>query len=181
MPQEGGEGFVTRVGLTFRAADPTFYDPDGDAATLVVGGGGDTFVVPMEVPHGVGASTLDASTIIAYAGTWRALPVIRVTGPISGWQITNDSTGETVKGKSGTKIESGDWYTLDLRYGHKTVTNSSGVSQIANIDPSSDLATLHIADDSEVSGGVNSITVTGTGGSAATRVDIIYNARYVGI
>ena len=180
MPLAGGDGFALRTGVTFRAADPTFYDPTGDTVSLAVGGGADAFVVPMPVPHYVGASTLDANTAIAYAGTWRAYPVIRITGPISGPVITNVSTGEDLA-FTGVTIVAGNWYTIDLRYGYKTVTNSSGANKIAELSNASDLATWHLADDSEVTGGVNSITVTGTAGAAATRVDIIYNARYVGI
>jgi hypothetical protein len=181
MPLEGGAGFVLRTGVTFRAADPTFYDPDTETVTLITGGGDDTFVVPMEVPHYVGASTIDASTVIDYEGTWRAYPIIRITGPISGPIVTNEATGETLTFKSGVKVAIGDWYTVDLRYGNKGVTNSSGVDKIADVANAADLATWHIADDSEVTGGLNSVRVTGTAASESTRIDIIYNARYVGI
>jgi hypothetical protein len=68
-----------------------------------------------------------------------------------------------------------------LRYGYKTVTNSSGVSKIADVANAADLATLHLADDSEVTDGLNAVSVTGTAASASTRIDIIYNTRFVGI
>jgi len=183
MPQEGGEGFVMRVGLTFRAADPTFYDPEATTLTYYLGGSaGTASAVPAVVPFFVGASTLDVSESIEYEGTWRAYPRIQIHGPISGPKITNSSgTLHEVLEFSGVSIPAGEIYTVDLRYGYKTVTNSAGTSKITELTNASDLATWHIADDSEVTDGVNTLLVTGTAATGATRIDIIYNARYVGI
>ncbi|MFA5636819.1 MAG: phage tail domain-containing protein [Anaerovoracaceae bacterium] len=183
MPQEGGEGFVMRVGLTFRAADPTFYDPEATTLTYYLGGSaGTASAVPTVVPTFVGASILNVSESIEYEGTWRAYPRIQIHGPISGPKITNSSGAlHEVLEFSGVNIPTGEIYTVDLRYGYKTVTDSAGTSKITELTNASDLATWHLADDSEVTDGVNTLLVTGTAATGATRIDIIYNARYVGI
>jgi hypothetical protein len=184
LPVEGGDGMTLKSGVVFRCPDPTFYDPVAVAVSFLVGGGADSFYVPMSVPHFVGASVVNASVTVTYAGTWRAYPLIRIVGPIADPVITNAATGEVLD-FTGTTIAGGDRYDIDLRYGHKTVIDAAGVSQIAKLVTSSDLATWHIADDSEVTGevtgGVNSISVTGSGANVATRIDIVYNTRYVGI
>lgn len=181
MPLEAGAGFTLRSGVTFRASDPTFYDPDLATITYYLGGSAGTAgVVPMVVPMFVGASTLDASETVQYDGTWRAYPTIRIYGPISGPKVTNSSTNEVLE-FSGVNVAAGDWYTVDLRYGYKTVTNSSGVNKVAELTTASDLATWHIADDSEVTDGTNVIRVTGTSATGATRIALLYNERYVGI
>ena len=181
MPLEGGSGYNLRTGVAFRAADPTFYDPTMTTLSYYLGGSAGTAgAVPMPVPMFVGASTLNASQTVDYEGTWRAHPRIAIYGPLSGAKVTNSSTNEVLE-FSGVTIAAGNWYTVDLRYGHKTVTNSAGVNKVAELTNASDLATWHIADDSEVTDGVNVIRVSGTAATGATRIDVLYNSRYVGI
>jgi hypothetical protein len=181
MPLEGGSGYSLRTGVVFRAPDPTFYDPDMATIGYFLGGSaGTASLVPMPVPMFVGASTLDAAQAVDYGGTWRAHPRITIYGPISGPKITNSSTNEVLE-LSGVNVAAGNWYTIDLRYGYKTVTNSAGVNKITELSNASDLVTWHIADDSEVTDGVNVIRVTGTAATGATRIQLLYNERYVGI
>ena len=180
LPVVGGDGMTLQSGVVFRCPDPTFYDPVAVAISFLVGGGADSFYVPLSVPHFVGSSVVNASLAVTYLGTWRAYPLIRIVGPIADPVITNAATGEVLD-FTGTTIAAGDRYDIDLRYGHKTVIDAAGASQIAKLVTSSDLAMWHIADDSEVTGGVNSVGVTGSGANAASRIDIVYNTRYVGI
>ncbi len=180
LPLEGGTGFTIKAGIQFRCADPTFYDPDGEAVTFALGGGGTAFTGPTDVPSQVGASEIDQSIVVTYEGTWRAYPVIRITGPITDAIIENETTDEKLD-FTGTTIEAGDWYEIDLRYGYKTVTNSAGTNVISTLTTDSDLATWHLADDSEATDGLNSIAVSGSEVTGATKVDITYYNRYVGI
>jgi hypothetical protein len=149
-------------------------------ATLALGGGGTGMPVPLLVPVTVGASTISESRTILYTGSWRALPVIRITGPITDCCITNSSTGDKLD-LTGVTIGEGDWYEIDLRYGRKTVVDAAGANRIADLTEDSDLATWHLAADDEVPDGVNAITVTGSGLDAGTKIDITYQPRYTGI
>ena len=182
MPDDAYMGTIQRVAIQLKAPDPTFYDPTGVAVTFALGGGGDAFVIPHEVPHGVGASTIDQVTVIAYAGNWLSYPhLIRITGPIADCVITNETTGEKLD-FTGTTIAGGDYYDIDCRYGQKTVVDSSGVNKIADLTSDSDLATFHLAPDSaEAPGGNNSIRVTGSSVTEATGVAVNYYDRYLGI
>ncbi len=183
MPDDNEyRGTIQRVALQLKAHDPTFYDPVGKSSTFALGGGGDTFPVPHEVPHGVGASTIDQLNTITYGGNWLSFPqLIRITGPIEDCVITNETTGDKLD-FTGTTIVGGSHYDIDCRYGQKTVIDSGGVNRIADLTSDSDLATFHLAPDSaEAPGGVNSIRVTGQSVTEATAVTMNYFERYLGI
>ncbi len=174
-----GMGFKQSIGVRFECADPTFYDPVEYSWQSAIGtswAGG--LVIPLTVP--VSLALTGYTSTITYAGTWIAYPRMRLYGPIADWKIYNNSTSEKLDGASDT-ISNGSWYDFDCRYGYKTVTDNGGISQISKLSTDSDMATFHIATDPEVPGGVNSISVYGTGVGAATQLIIYYYVRYIGI
>lgn len=161
--------------------DPTFYDPDGESLTFELGGGSDSFTVPTPVPTGVGASTIDASTDVVYAGTWQSQPTnIRVTGPITSFVLTNNATGDVIAAKAGITIAAGHYVDVDCRYGHATALLDGTSNWIANLADANDLTTFHIAPAPEASGGINSISLTGTNVTSATNIQISYLDRFLG-
>ena len=181
LPFDARQGYWLRASVRLRCPDPTFYDPTGKASTFELGGGGDSLEIPLEVPMVVGTSTLDATNTITYGGNWRSYPhLIRITGPITDAVITNETTGEALD-FTGTTIGAGDYYDIDLRYGQKTVEDSSGTNKIADLTDDSDLATWHLAPAPEASGGENSINVTGTSITEATSVAVNFFERYLGL
>jgi hypothetical protein len=171
---------VQRAVVTIKCPDPTWYDPSGQAVNFAVGGGSDVFEVPTVIPMTVGASSIDASQSIDYAGSVESYPTIRIDGPITNPIITNDATGDKLD-FTGYTIADNDYYSIDLRYGYKTVLDSSGVNQISKLSNDSDLATFSIKPDPDVVGGINSMSVTGTSITADTKVSINYYERYLGI
>jgi hypothetical protein len=162
------------------ADDPILYDTTPIVYTFGISGGGTGTPVPLLIPWTVGASTVNHTQTIAYAGTWEELPVIRINGQIEDCVITNNATGEKID-FTGTTIADSDWYEVDLRYGYKTVTDSSGANKLADLTSDSDLATWHLAPHPEVVNGNNSITVTGSNANANTEVVLTYYTRYVGL
>lgn len=173
-------GFRQTIGVRFECADPTFYDPVEYSWASAYGNAWDPggLTIPLVIPLSIGIPGYTST--ITYAGTWVAYPRMRLYGPITSWKIYNNSTGEKLDGASDT-IANGCWYDFDCRYGYKTVIDSGGISQIAKLSTDSDLATFHIAPAPEVPGGVNSISVYGTGVGAATQLVIYYYVRYIGI
>jgi len=170
------------VPIRFRAADPTFYNPTAITVTFGMATGGTGLEVPMEVPMVVGASTLDGTQSVTYAGDMPAYPSrIRITGPITDCVITNTTTGEILD-FTGTAIAAGDYYDIDCRYGNKTVTDAAGVNRIADLTADSDLATWRLVpSETGAATRINTITVYGSDTTAATGVSITYTTRYSGI
>jgi hypothetical protein len=182
MPAKDRRGGVfQKVAIALVANDPTFYDPTGESISIALGGGGDTWPFPWEIPWGVGASTVDVSVNIQYDGDVASFPsIIRITGPIDDAVITNQSTGEKLD-FTGADIAGGDYYDIDLRYGLKTILDSSGADVLSDLTTDSDLATWHLAADDEVTGGINTIRVQGNNITASAKVEINYFNRYGGI
>lgn len=180
MAQEGGVmPRWQRVGLQLYCPDPTWYDP-APVTLEYSGGGGEGTMVPTPVPTFVGASDLDQTQVVHYAGTWESYPVIRIVGPIEDARIENTSTGEALD-FAGTTIAAGHYYEIDCRYGRKSVTDDTGANRIADLAADSNLATFHIGAHPDVLNGINAIRASGLGVSSATRVRLTYYTRYVGV
>lgn len=159
--------------------DAVCYDPTGLAWTFALGGGSDTFVVPYAVPYKMGASTINQSIALTYPGSWGSFPLIRVTGPITNAKIVNSGTSETLD-FTGTTINAGDYYDIDCRFGLKSVTDSAGAYKNDKL-VNSQLSTFHLAAAPEVAGGINSINVSGSSVSAATKVEVSATVWYLGV
>lgn len=180
-PSNRRSAFSDRPTVEFRAPDPTFYDPNEQSETYGIGGGGDAFEIPLAIPWEIGSSVIDITKSIAYGGSWQAYPIITINGPITNCVISNLTTSEVLD-FTGTTIGVGDYYEIDTRYGHKTVIDSSGVSQQADLTDDSDLGTFHleppVLDDATRD---NDIQVTGSGVTEATEVYLRFKVRYEGI
>jgi len=182
MPTSDIDGYAQKVGIALTAYDPTFYDPAGVGLSFNLGGGVDAGVIPMVVPMLVGTSTLNASNVVAYDGSFDSYPdLIRITGPIEDCVITNAASGDKLD-FDGITIAAADYYDIDCRYGYKTVTSKAGVNKIADLTTDSDLATFRLLAAVDGSGSRNnSISVTGTSVTSATNVQISYFTRYIGV
>lgn len=171
-------GFSQRFVVPLRAADPRYYDPtqQSESFALTVGTG---WTIPWEIPWTIGNATFDVSQSITYAGTWRDYPVITIKGPITDCVIENTLTGDRLD-FTGTMIGLDDTYTIDLRFGAKTVVDAAGNNVIDRL-VNSDLATWSLEAAPEAPGGVNPIRVTGAAATTETEITILYYLRYVGI
>lgn len=179
FPSQQRVGVATQQFVaTLKAPDPTWYDPIEVVVNFGVSGGGGSFTVPMSVPTGVGASAINQTTVVAYPGTWQTSPVIQIIGPLTNPTIVNNTTGETLALTA--VIGVGQTWTIDTRYGRKSITDQLGVNQIGTLSDASNLATFHLASTIDTPDGLNSFTVTGTAATGATIVYIRYYTRYIG-
>lgn len=175
-------GWSQKTALSLRANDPAWYDPAAKAANVTVSpGSAGAGEIPMDVPTEIGASGVNETLLISYQGTIESFPfLIRITGPIADPIITHLNSGEKLDFSSKT-IAVGDHYDIDLRYGYKTVKNAAGANKNAELSADSDLTTFRIMANPDAPNGTNQIKVTGSGETAATRVDITYYDRFLGI
>lgn len=174
--------FQRRVVLQMFAPDPLFYDPALQNLVFDVTTGSSGFTVPMSVPLQVAASSsINAVQSVTYQGDEDEYPVLFVTGPATNLVITNESIG-TKLDFTGVSIADGDTYRIDLRYGVKTVTDSTGDNKIADLTSDSDLSTWRLAADPMAIGGINNIRVqVATAVTAATRVRVEFYNRYLAV
>lgn len=179
--------------LRFIAFDPTFYDPTQVTATWslstsdqlvfnTVGGALDTLVFRLDgVGDGLlfGTDIIDNDLTVNYTGTWLSLPTVEIDGPISGFIITNVTTGEFIR--LNYVVPAGRTVTITLDYGNKTVEDDLGTNLIGTVSSDSDLSTFHIAPDPEATDGTNVFSVLGGGTDGNTEVRLLYYTRYIGI
>jgi hypothetical protein len=169
-----------KVGVNLRAANPTFYDPNLTIFNFGLTGAGET-LVPTTVPTFVGGSALDQTTVINYDGTYRAYPIIYIYGPIANAKIENLTMG-TKLDFTGFTIASGDYYTIDLRYGRKPVYKNGNTAdnRIGELTLDSTLTAFAIEAAEVAPSGVNSIHVSGSSLTNVSQIYLQYNRRFDG-
>lgn len=174
------KGFSQVDTVQLMAPDPALYDPAGEAFTLGNSGTSTGTDVPTGVPTTVGGSAFGGSYPYAYPGTWISYPVVRITGPITDPVVTNQTSGKKLD-FTGYTIAAGDWYEVDTAYDRKTIVDSLGANQAGKLSSDSDLVNFAVLPDPEAPGGVNSFSVSGSAANSATRVDVSFLVRYVGM
>lgn len=170
------------AGVQLRAANPIFYDPINRSQSFGISGGGTAFTIPSVVPTFFGINTLDQTLAIEYDGTYRDFPIITIYGPITDPVITNVSTGKILD-FTGYTVSSGDYWTIDLRYGRKLVYRNGDESdtQLYKLSAVSNIADFAIEPDPDVIDGNNIINVTGSGLTTLSQVYIQYRRNFDGI
>ncbi len=182
MPWEADDWAAQRILVSLKAGDPTCYDPAGCAVTFALGGGAASGTVPRLIPRIVGTFTLNQTEAVAYGGSADSSPdLIRITGPIVDPILTHDTTGNKLD-FTGITIAAGDYYDIDPRFDRKTVKNAAGVSKISDLTSDSDLSTFRFVAPVDGSDSrINQFRMTGGAVSAATKVEINYYERFLGV
>lgn len=172
-----GDVYAQRVGLTCDAPSPAWYDPRLVTVNFGLAAGTGAWDIPWAIPWNIGNSTLDQSTNVVYEGTVAEYPVIIVDGPVTNLVITNVNTGDKLD-FTGATISAGQRWTIDLRYGAKTVVDATGVNRIGNLTNDSNLDSWRLLPSREIPGGINTVRVTGSAASTTTQVYLQYYRRY---
>ena len=165
--------------LRFIAPDPTFYNPKVRSSVTSLAIAPVELEFPVTFPIDFSSSLINDTDNITYIGNWLTYPTIIITGPVSGFKITNEATGEYIQ--LSHEIIAGDTVTISLPYGNKSVVNAAGENLIGSVLPGSDLATFHIAPAPEAVAGLNPITIIGAGAGGATQIEVQRLDRYIGI
>lgn len=172
--------FSQKVGVILDAGDTLWYDPTQIAETFGATGASVGMAIPWLIPWKLGASSISQSRALIYTGTFETSPEIRIVGPITSPVITNlSSPGLDKLDFTGTTIAGGTYYIVDAE--EKTVVDSAGTNQISKLTSDSDLSTFALHPHPIAAGGVNTISIGGTGISAATQIYINYYVRYIGV
>lgn len=179
--------------LTVKAGDPRLYDPrlrtiSFNIVTALAG-----WNIPWPIPWSIGESILDVTQTIYYANGDKSAaeeyPIIRIAGPIYAPVVENLTTGEQLAftAEGGLLLEPGDYVDINLGYGYKTAVNQLGASVEQYLSDGNDLATWHLAYNTELLNngtrcdGTNAIRVTGIGATLNTEVVLTYYDRYLGL
>lgn len=170
--------FTIRTVVQLRAADPTWYDLNGniDLISSQIFGTPTPYPKPYPVPYG--ADSINKITSIVYNGSWIAYPSIVCVGPATNLTIV-DAMGNIIQFTA--PIASSDVYYIDLAYGQKTVYDINGVNKFADLSSSTNLVNWGLYPDPTVGLGVNDISVSATGTDSFTEISLVYYTRYIGV
>ena len=174
-------GYDVYFSVELRADNPLWYDPNQQLIYLTGTVIGDPTDIPALIPRTYGTNGLDSSTIIEYEGTFLTYPIIRIFGGNSGLtnlSIANVTTNRLIFVNS---IPANATYTIDLRYGYKTVKDQNGVNRITSIDPQSNLTTFSITPDTGYEPLDNEIVVECDNASINSYVTISFYTQYTSI
>lgn len=172
--------YTHKVAIQLKASNPLWYNPTQQVYVYGVGSGASGYTFPLTFPFTFGGSNVNQTQTITYPGDYPTSPTIQIYGPITDAVITNLTTGVLLD-FTGTTINSGDYYTIDTRYGHISVTDSSGTNKIDKLVGSSDLTGFTLIANPDSPSGLNDIKVTGSSANATTKVYIRYYENYIAI
>jgi hypothetical protein len=174
-------GYDVYYTIELRADNPLWYDPNQNVLNLTGTVIGDPTDIPAVIPRTYGTNGLDSSSIVSYNGTFASYPVITVFGGDAGLQnltIANVTTNKVIYINS---IPVNATYTIDLRYGYKTVVDQNGVNRITNVNPQSNLTTFAIVPSNSYTAFDNEIVVECDNASNNSFVTIYYYTQYTSI
>lgn len=165
---DGWDEWAFTETLRFIAYDPVWYNPVSHVISKILTADCE-LVFPATFPIVFGVC--QASETINYLGTWDEFPYICITGPVSSFTIFNDTTGEHIS--LAYDILADRAVSIYLDYGNKHVLLDDGTDLMGYVY--GDLSTFHLIP------GNNMIRIEGANTTAATKVDVTYYDRYIGI
>jgi hypothetical protein len=173
-----GRDFTVRGVIQLRASNPTWYQTYDVPVTISAQLFGTPTPYPKPYPVPYGSDSINKFTNVTYEGTWLSYPVIQCIGPASNLTIV-DSLGNTILFDD--PISAGDIWTIDLRYGAKTVLDQNGINKFQALNINSNLVSFALYPRPTVFDGINTISVSATGTDSDSQVLMYYDERYVGI
>lgn len=165
--------------MRFIAPDPTFYNPNETEIAFSTGVDGELKYPAAYPVIYSGGEFVDFTEDITYDGTWDALPIVTIRGPVNSPAIYNETTGEKIE--MDYVVPLGRTITIDLSYDAKTVQDDLGANLIGTLTEDSDLGTFHLATAPDAPGGVNSFRVTGGDVITSSRISLRWNTRFIGL
>jgi hypothetical protein len=157
--------------------NPLFYNPVMHVEYFSVSGGSGNMTFPITFPITYGSSTINTQKEITYPGHWYAEPVVSIGGPLSGFIVTNLTTGKKLDlAAKSYNIVDGETVTITCKFDARSVvtnTPTAGTRILNKLSDDSDLS-FEIAAPPIAVGGTNVLQVVGTGADAGTTVALSY-------
>lgn len=158
--------------LRFQAFDPIYFDPTRRQYTFDKQGS--QLVFPATFP--ITFTTILQDVNIEYIGSWLTYPTFVINGPMSFFNVVNNTTGEKIEIDYDLAV--GETITVNLQYGNKQVTKNDGTNLMPYVSNDSDIGTFHLT---ETNNGINALHVHMVGVSGTSQVVMQWYDKYVGL
>jgi hypothetical protein len=170
--------FNVRAVIQLRADDPTWYNSTQNAQQMTYTQFGTPTPYPKPYPVPYGASSVNSSISVAYTGTVVSSPILQCIGPLSNLVIV-DGSGRLISFTD--TIPAASIWTVDLRYGRKTIVDQNGVNKFQYLSIDSDIVNWGLYPDPTFDAGLQYLSVSATGTTDVSVVNMFWYDRYVGI
>lgn len=167
--QYRGPGWMEQP-LVFRAVDPFWYDQTATVLSFSAATPPLFFAVPF-IPLHLGASGVASAFGIVNMGDVEMWPIWTIHGPCTTLTLTNITTGLVLA--AAIVLGATESLTVDTTPFVKTVVKQDGTNQYGTLSAASALWSLPV--------GNNSISLSLTGGGAASAITLAYKQRYLGV
>lgn len=156
--------------LEFEAADPFWYDRDFTSLSFSTGAAVAFLSSPFLGPH-ISSSGIASSFSVYNGGDVEAWPIWTITGPGNTITLANSTTGKSLA--LSISLSGGQVLTIDTRPGKKTVKREDGSNQFSTVSSTSSLW--------ELATGNNAISLSISGTTTASGLQLQYKQRYFGV
>ena len=165
--------------ISLRATDPMWYETTPTTFSISQLLSGTPTPIPFLIPTTFGGISLSQITDLQYTGSAIEYPVISIvtgTANITNVYILNASTNKLIFFPI---LYANRTYTIDLRYGYKTITDDTGFNCIGLLGMGSTLMTWGL--DPNQPNGINSLSVSSDVATATSSITLTYYNRYAAI
>jgi hypothetical protein len=167
--QNRGPGWIF-FDLRLKALDPYWYDTNYTTIAFTNAAAVNFLGNPF-LPIKLSSSGIFTSFSVSNTGDVEAWPLWTIVGPAVNPTLTNNTTGKSIALTISLTV--GQSLTIDTRPGFKTITRENGSNQFSAASPASSLWSL--------ARGLNTITLSVTGSSGASQLQLQYKQRYEGV
>lgn len=159
--------------VTFKAADPYWADPTDSTEAWSTGGSASFFSSPF-FPLRLGASEAFGASTITNLGDVDTFPAWLITGPVTQFTLTNETTGRTLTWAG--SIGAGEFLTVDARPAtqtdrSKSVIKNDGSNLFGGLSAPWDFFPLVP--------GSQTVDVQIAGAAGGTQVNLLWRNRYL--
>lgn len=170
--------FNVRAIIQLRADDPTWYGSNEEVLQLTQLQFGDPTPYPKPYPVPYGSYSVNNIVTITYNGDVVSYPILQCIGPLTTLVIA-DGSGRVISFTD--TIPALNTWTVDLRYGRKTVTDQNGVNKFGSLSISSDIVNFGLYPDPVFASGIQNFSVSATATTNDSMVIMYFNNRFIGV
>lgn len=174
-------GYDVYYEVSLKASNPLWYDPVQKNFGVTNSIAGNPTDIPGLIPREYGSLTLNTSTNVTYDGTFLAYPEFIIyggDGGIMNLAIYNSTQGTVIRI---TEVPALATYTVNLRYGAKTVIDQNNAVVTYVVDPASNLTTFALVTSVDSTSKSNTIIVESSSASSGAYVIMLYYNQYTAV
>lgn len=171
-------GHFTEYIFQMRFNDPLFYGVDRKSVSVAGVAREEGLDIPLELPMEMGEYSWGTTIDVDYSGTWAAVPIIRLLGPMNNVIVQNITTGGILRLNTGFQLPAG--HTFEFNPQKVPVIGIDTGVKIDNGSYTVNEAQTNLQDWQLVPG-MNELTINAVDTTSASAAQILWREVFVGV